>query len=155
VKGWAPVWGQPNPQTCPSYAQRWCSEGKAFTQTPHGRPTGVAFFRSQFEQMRPDEHVCWRPYDELVPSTDDYGFHSFLYDLPAICSEERHVWFAQVQLVFLAKRLIHKIYSSYNFIFLASAGTACLLPGYRALLSWTGHETVRHVSVFSCTGLDK
>ena len=110
VKGWAPDWGKPNGQTCPAYAMRWCSE-KSFYRTPHGRPTGVAFFRSQFEQMRPDEHVCWRPYDEQVENENGYGYHSFLDDLPTICSEQRHFWLAQVPLVFLGKKIIPQIYN--------------------------------------------
>ena len=51
---------------------------------------GVEFFRNQFEQMTPDVHMDWHPYDERVESeiADAYP-HSFLYDLPAICFEQR------------------------------------------------------------------
>lgn len=101
VRGWAPAWGQPDGITCPSYAQKWCSR-KTYIQTPHGRPMGVDFFRSQFEQMTPDRHVCWRPYDERVEVDDDDAIpHSFLHDLPHICLQQRQFWFAQVTLALL------------------------------------------------------
>lgn len=63
---------------------------------------GVDFFRSQFEQMTPDRHVCWRPYDERVEVDDDDAVpHSFLHDLPHICLQQRQFWFAQVTLALL------------------------------------------------------
>ena len=67
---------------------------------------GVKFFRNQFEQMTPDVHVEWRPYDFRVEVFEEYEEpYSFLTKLPSICSLEREYWFAQVRVIFLFSSL--------------------------------------------------
>ena len=95
---WQPDWGSPDSDSCPAYAARFCSK-KTFVATPHGRPMGVAFFRTQWEHLTPDL-VTWRPYDERAETFEEGPCRSFLYRLPGICFQERDFWRAQVPLIF-------------------------------------------------------
>jgi len=92
VVGWSPTWREPDEDSCPSYAAKWCSK-HTFFNSPHGATPGVALWRSQWEQLTP-QMVDWRPYME------EHDGRSFIHLLPSRCYEERRFWHARVPMIY-------------------------------------------------------
>lgn len=60
---WTPSWGQPTLETCPAFADKWCTK-HAYDNSAHNKTAGPKIPRGQFQRL--DEGmVDWEPYGSI------------------------------------------------------------------------------------------
>lgn len=62
-KDFLPSWGYPTIDTCPAFAEKWCSKHR-YVGTSHSKSSEPRIPRNQIQQLTEDM-VEWQPYEDI------------------------------------------------------------------------------------------